>query len=712
MVPVGYSCQIGGYNGTLDFISVNRREAMAKTFEMMESAAEAHEPITVVFERIDDRLVLRNGRNKLDALDFAPMYGEEYRHIGIHSYAGSARLRKIRISRMALPRKPSPLVAGDVLLSRGSYQAACETFLRIGRDHPSSRAGRKALVRAYYATRYLENPHADSLRGWIGSVMEREYTGTEEYAAMLFLKAEDHWNAEGAPVAIDCLEKLARNPHGSRYVNYLDPSHIPREYSARATRLLVRSGKRIFLDVSAMLGDSLEILKGASILGLTARSNNITHLEPLRGMALVWLTLDDNRISDLSPVANPRLRLLSAYGNSIKDLSPLRTCKLTNLNLGGNRIEDIAPLADMPLTTLHLGQNRIRDIAPLSRMQLKVVNLEDNRIQDLQPLAGLNARHLLVRGNPVEDFAPLAGLPLRRLSVSGFRQEDLDYLKKARLTSLQIFSGSIRDLSPLEGQPLQSVQLEGCGLTDISWAPRFKLSRMKLRDNRIEDLTPLAGVNISVLDILGNNIKDLSPLEGMKLSSLRCSNNPVKSLGHLVENPPAEFEFWCPTLPEHELLRAIDMWRGKPDLAMHRTQAQTLYYLKTGQADSLKSLAFEVGGNRYLHVKWSAHFHQADSLARLAGGYLWTLSYPTEAARVAEKIAIPRRVWLNAEFRDGRWIWRHPDGDTALLQIAGQNPRFPRLRMRTDLLTQYAVSQRTINGFIIEWRGNHEKDGK
>jgi hypothetical protein len=228
---------------------------------------------------------------------------------------------------------------------------------------------------------------------------------------------------------------------------------------------------------------------------------------------------------------------------------------------------------------------------------------------------------------------------------------------------------------------------------------------MRLRNNRISDLSSIRGLDLSVLDITDNHITDLSPLEGMALSKLHCSGNPLRALGSLIENPPREFEFWCPTLAEHELRRAIDAWKGEPKLVLHRQQARTLYYLKKGQADSLKALAFTVGANRYLLVKSSSTFQQADSVARLAGGHLWTLSHPSEAAQVAEKIPGTQWVFLNAELRDGEWVWRHPSGDTALLQHGQHDSRFPFTRIRTDILTTYSVAPNAINGFVIEWEG-------
>lgn len=158
--------------------------------------------------------------------------------------------------------------------------------------------------------------------------------------------------------------------------------------------------------------ESLEPLRDVPITLLNIGGGHITDIEPLRGMPLTFLACWGNRIRDLGPLSDKKyMAALYCSANEIESLEPLRGLSIVSMNCSGNRITSLAPLSGMPLGVLHCGDNRIESLEPLRGLPLKMLSCQANQIKTLEPLVGMGLSSLVCGRNPITSCEPLVENP-------------------------------------------------------------------------------------------------------------------------------------------------------------------------------------------------------------------------------------------------------------------------------------------------------------
>jgi len=396
--------------------------------------------------------------------------------------------------------------------------------------------------------------------------------------------------------------------------------------------------------------------------GLSVEITNagVTDLAPLAGMPLTTLYCSHNLITSLEPLRGMPLKTLNFTGNPVADIDPLRGMPLDTLLCENCRIESIAPLQGMPLTMLRCGGNRIASLKPLRGMKLTFLDFHDNRVTDLGPLHEMPLMSLNFGGNHVTSLEPLRDLKLNMIHCGG---------------------NPIADLEPLRG---------------------MKLDVLHLGNARVASLEPLRGMSIAILSAHANAITSLEPLAGMPIGALTCGGNLLTTLEPFVENPPEDFAFDCDTIPDAELIRARDSWRGKKKLAQLVHNIDVLLALRREDLKQLRELAREFEGRRYLFIPRFMAWSDAKTFCEKLGGHLVTITSQQEHDFVSSLFEGGCWCWIgmNTTEQGSAWVTGEPVTYTNFVDMTRERKMSPKVfsrRWYTDHVPH------AHNCFMIEW---------
>ncbi|MCY3022375.1 MAG: hypothetical protein NTW87_25625 [Planctomycetota bacterium] len=121
----GYSCQLAGYQGSVDFVSRNSAALSADHSSGAPSAVVGRQVHVAAFQREGGKLSLSVDGNEVShQADLLPITGSGLDRVGIRCWASEAELLSVRVYRRALARKASPVVAGDALVEGGLLDEA------------------------------------------------------------------------------------------------------------------------------------------------------------------------------------------------------------------------------------------------------------------------------------------------------------------------------------------------------------------------------------------------------------------------------------------------------------------------------------------------------------------------------------------------------------------------------------------------------------
>ena len=158
--------------------------------------------------------------------------------------------------------------------------------------------------------------------------------------------------------------------------------------------------------------ESLEPLRGMPVTMVNIGGARVRDLDPLRGMSLTFLSCWGNQITCFDPLAGMKnLSALYCSANQVESLEPLRGLSLVSMNCSGNRISDLEPLRGLPLGVLHCGDNNITSLEPLAGLPLKMLSCQANRITTLEPLRGMPFASLVCGANPLTSCEPFVEIP-------------------------------------------------------------------------------------------------------------------------------------------------------------------------------------------------------------------------------------------------------------------------------------------------------------
>lgn len=424
--PCGYGARISGTANGMDQILKNESQSSAP--EMISASPAGTDRSgkrihTVEFIRRSDRLSLKIDGMEISATDLFPFAGRDYASIGVRSFDSSIRIRSLRVCRLTLPQKSSPVVAGDSLVETRHFADAIEKYLTIADDYVRGPVAEEALAKAYVtAASHVSDPQKRSqiLIGVKRRIASRFNTFAYR-TKLLEIDALMLWKDENYKSSLSIVNDiLSRSPNSGIMKSILQLPHtrLPEYLLPEFLDLVARTRDLTRLNLSSYGIRNLAPLAGMRLTYLNCSGNNLSALTGLEGMPLEYLDCSENRIASLEPLRGMPLKVVACQINQISDLSPLDTATLKDLNCAWNLIRSLDSLRSVSLERLVCRGNGIENLAPLRGMPLKNLDAGMNPLDSLAVLKELPLEWLLLDATPVESLESLRRMPLRLLSIA------------------------------------------------------------------------------------------------------------------------------------------------------------------------------------------------------------------------------------------------------------------------------------------------------
>ncbi|MCY3017889.1 MAG: protein kinase [Planctomycetota bacterium] len=711
MLPAGYSAQVAGWGGTVDFVSRNDAPGAWDTTSGVPSRIKPATVHKAVFQREGNWLALAvDGRDVSRQADLLPLVGEGHDRIGLRQWIVPSEVLAIRVYRRALPQKANPVVAGDSLFERGHAEDAECKYMEIAHDYPGTAIGDLALSKAFLVAMGRGASGRQSAQT-IKAELDQQYPSSPYRAQTLEMDAWTLWKEGRFQDALNLLPEIRRFDKDTRIVpRFLNIRReiLPEDVQQALLQAIAEIPRLNRLNVSALGLAQIEPLSKMRLTALCCDDNELSSLEPLRHMPLTDLSCVQNKIGSLDPIAASSLQRLVCYANELTSLEPLQGRRsLLQLNCSQNHISNLGPLRGHPLRSLDCSHNPITSLEPLRGMSLTWLFCSDSPIDNLDPLRGMPLRFLDCGYSAVSDLIPLQGAPLETLQCRRAKVTTLDGISGLRLRELLCGDNGILSLAPLRGMPLQVLECDWNRIEDLQPLSGSPLQHLNCSGNKIADLGPLRRLSLKRLDCSYNQVQTLEPLKAMRLERVDCSSNPLTTLDPLTATPPEAFIFDCDSLPDAELERVRDIWQKQPTFAHHVRNAATLLAIRKNDVPALRSLALVFQGHRYLLVPKPVGWAEARDLCVKLGGHLATLTTADEERFVLALPAPGVESWLGCEKAAGKpaWVTREALGHRAgfLQKWGGGDWRlfmFPHSRLAPSPTTWQATEKKC---FIIEW---------
>lgn len=667
-LPRGYGCQVAGYNGTLDFVTIRRTPGPPQVVSPGISNVSEGKTVDVLFQRKGGRVELRvDGLVQSAEHDAVPFWGPQFGRIGFRSYASSLRILSLNVYHMSLPRKTSPLVVGHALASLGHVPEAVRAYSRIAEDYREGPLGEEALFRAIVTAGALAGPDRDRTVDSLKTVFHQRFPRSLFWREIREEEMVAQWkNGRHEEVLLMLPEHYRQHPD-TRIAVRLQAAHqaaaLPQSCRERLFEWICRTKDATAVDATGLPDSAFHLLRNTDVRNLRWQYAGLSDISALTDLKLQWLVLRNNDITTVEPLRGHPLRYLLISRNFIDDIGALEGAPLASLFADRNLISDLSPLRSSPLQVLVLAYNQVRDLSPLRGMQLEELSIDGNDVEDLSPLHDMHLRELTCQWNRVGDFSPLRGMPLERLACGYNDGIDLRILEGMPLRDLAVSQLGLRDLSPLSSLPLSVLTVSRNPLGDLSPIRDMRLSLLAAQRCSLRTVAPLSAMHtLRTLFIGANYITDLRPLAGLRLNELSCIDNPLQSLEPFVHSPPQRFYFVGMDVSPKALRAAIDVWDSRAEHHTLAHQARVCLALQRGDSRALRSLATESGTHRYLFVPLTRTWEQADSLCRAHGAHLVSIE-GVEEERLARKLKGPSLpVWLGVrpEVKPLQWANGEP----------------------------------------------------
>lgn len=648
-LPRGYSCQVGGYNGTLDFVSVNKAPDIARVMSPSPSLPGREHAID--FQRIGNRVELWvDGRRRSRETDRMPLWGPAFSRVGFRSYAAELFVSEIAVHRMSLPRAADPLVVGNAFNAATYRLDAIRAYVGIARDFPGTELAERALANAVLVAYDMPGDTGAALVDSLTAAFVKRFPRSRRWRDIDERRIAALWRDRRLEEAMKLLPGHHRHYPGSNLAAQLQRMgpyrDIPASYQASLIEWQARSPGVWSIDVTGLGAGILPRLGGSGVTHVRCSESSIQTLAPLTGLRLRWLVCSRNDIADLSPLAGMPLEFLDCSENRISSLDGIEGMPLKSLLARQNTISELGGIEQCPLELLDVSDNHIRELTPLASMPVRTLLISENDIRTLEPLRGMPLVKLRCSRNRIDDFSPLQGAPLRALDCYGNLGIDLEQLQGFGLRELDIGGMGISSIEALQGMQLKHL---GMAMNDIrSLVPLagVPLETLLAGSNRIESLAPLSGMALTALECPENEISSLAPLRGMPLSLLDVCGNPLRSLEPFVKEPPDVFLFISERIARDALVRALAVWDSLPERASLALQARVSIALADQDSAKLRQLGVVFEGRRYLFLPLKRTYAEADSICRLAGGHLVTITSEAEERFVRSLKPHLRPIWL------------------------------------------------------------------
>ncbi|MBD3240324.1 MAG: protein kinase [Chitinivibrionales bacterium] len=651
-LPRGYGCQVGGYNGTLDFVTNTESPDVARVLNPGISDVKTGETVEVEFQRKGERIELRvNGKLQSVERDAVPFWGPQFGRIGFRSYARELRVLSLRVYHMSLPEKTSPLVVGHALASLGHVPEAVAAYGRLAADHQGTPLEERALFQAIVTAEALPDTQRQTTIDSLTVVFQRRFPHSALWQEVREEEMVFMWRRGRFEEVLLMLPEHYRQHPDTRIAVRLQATPasaaVPDSTRERLFVWVCRTTGATAVDASGLPASAFHLLSQTDIRNLRWQYGALDDLSAVTDLRLQWLVIDNNRIAGLDPLRGHPLRYLYMVHNFVDDLGALQDAPLVSLFASSNRIGDLSPLRSSPLQVLRVANNDIGDLSPLQGLPLEKLFIDHNDITDLSPLRGMQLRELTCQWNRISDFSPLQGMPLERLECGSNQAIELRVLQGMPLKDLGVINLGLRDLSPVASLPLDVLTASRNPLSSLSPIRNMRLTYLGLRGCGLTSVASLAAMHtLRSLDIGENRITDLRPLAGLQLDHVSCVDNPLSSLEPFVHAPPERFAFVGMDVSVEALHQAIEVWSRRPEHGHLAHQARVCLALQENDSRALRALATNAGGNRYLYVPLIRTWEQADSLCRAHGAHLVSVEGAKEE-RLVQRLKHPLQVvWL------------------------------------------------------------------
>ncbi len=712
-VPPGYSCQFGGWYGTCNYISRNETARQPNLTDVSPALFETSKVYRLSFLREDEMLTLLvDGEQVHEKMELLPLGGENHDWIGVRTWS-EVDIMSMQVSRMSLPRRSSPLVAGDALYIEGFPQHAIRQYQQIANDFAGSSIEERALTKAFFvACRYpLGN---EEVKHALRRRMLREFPNSPYRIRMMEADCITSWkNGQFEQTLRQLDDVLALKPNSKVALELVElsetqaPSHMGQQLLER----IAGSGDIRRLDLKGLGFNDLAPLAGMELMWLDCSGNNLASLAFVKDMPLIALNCGNNKLCDLKSVQGlATLKRLRCEHNFIESLEPLRGLKLEILDCVGNRISTLAPLEGMPLVDLRCADNRLHTLASLRGMPLERLQCDANELEDLSPLHGMRLQQLSLGDNLVDNLEPLRGMPLRFLGLSGNKVKNLSPIAGAPLDMLYFNNNQVENLAPLQGMSLAILYFAGNRVTDLTPLTGMNtLLHLTCARNPIASLEPLSGLPLRNFDCDGCNVTSLVPLRNAPILRLRCLGNPLESLIPFETVPAPQECLVEPTaVDEATLDRVLFSWEEYGAMPRVLRDVRIMALLRNGDMRALREMARTFRGHAYLAVPEQVPWDVARDKAQAMGGHLLTLDSREEHDFALSLLPdFVRGCWLGlmlgSDNKD-RWTTGEPP---VYRSYAGPNDAdSPRPRIMFHAIKRgdwISVHRRSHAAYIVEW---------
>jgi tetratricopeptide (TPR) repeat protein len=648
LIPASTSCQFGGWNGAVSFISENRTAGQPKVSDGVGVTFVPGKRYVLTFTLSRDEAALEVDHvEKLRVRSLLPLGDARYRKIALRTW-GAIAIHSLKVWRQSLPAQPTPLLAGDALVSAGLYDEAARAYREVANDFRGTTIAEDALARAFLSSALSDKRDPDfeePLRTLVA-----EHPNSRHRQRCEEVATTTAWAAGRMGEALESAERTLDRYPASRVALSLvgtRPARLAREPAKKLLALVARTRDVSGLDLSWMdLGD-LELLRGMPLVVLSVKGTGITSLEPLRGMAL---------------------RNIDFSFTDVSDLGPLRGMPLKSTSARATKVTDIRPVAAMdPVPGTDFSDTAVSDLSPLRGTKAGNVSVSRTDVRDLSPLAGLPIGNLNVEELGLTELGPIGGLPLGGLFAKNNRIRNIAALwNHQKWNDLDLSNNLIADVSGLAGSTGNNLYLSGNAIRDLSPLKAAKWDKIDVSRNPIDDLSPLAASGVTVLDASGITRARLGPFAGTKLTevdlggttlvdpdAIKSLPNLKKVFGPLVGVRSADFD-----------RIAGDLERAGDRTAV-ATQLRILSALAGKDVKELQKLAERTAGRRVLAIPWraTATYDQARAVAESVGAGLPMLSNPAVRTAVYAAMDEGGRAWLGLRWVNGALMWR--DGTPA-----------------------------------------------
>ena len=458
--PAGYTVVLSAFGGAMDLIYKNEKKGMGNILVSGNTGIKPGILNTVVIERdneffsvkVNDELILEN-------TDLFPLKTANTGAFGIRADGDGVILQSLELSRLVLPEKASPLIAGDVLMERNYYQDAVEQYMLIAENYEDGPIADSALAKAYVAASsfFEDREKRDEIRGLIRKKIAPRMAKFAYRQLIFETDAVTYWKDEKYSLALKTLEQVFKiAPDSTVMLKILQLPHkkLPADVAELMLDYIARNTRLTRLDLSGFGITSLKKLSNMGLRFLNCSGNQLTDLEGLEKMPLEFLNCSHNQISSLEPLRFIAIKTLSCTHNKITSLEPVTMSRLVALDVSFNAIASLENISGKELNTLRIRGNKVASLQPLSGLPLRVLDAGHTDVSDLSPLRGMPLETLLVDHTQVSDLSTVQNNEFIVLSLHNCKQLK-DFRPLFNMTSLRSLSlpPDHGDITPLRSLP-------------------------------------------------------------------------------------------------------------------------------------------------------------------------------------------------------------------------------------------------------------------